>query len=219
MATENFISPRGILGPFPSLTKPDTKFNPDGEYKAQLIVPIEEAQGLIDEINKQYKEFYDKVTEEERKKKRKPKLQLKEADKPYAIDEDEGTVTFKYKLKSLIKMKDGSEIKRRPIIYDSRGKEVSEVINIYIGQGSEVEISTLFYPWYTPTLGVGISLQFNGVQVMKLENKSYTPDASSMGFVEHEEGFSIDDIPNDDEGFSGEVGSPENSEEGEHIEF
>ncbi|MCX4025652.1 hypothetical protein H0A36_28285 [Endozoicomonas sp. SM1973] len=193
MTKETYISPLGTLGPFPRLNKPDTKFNADGEYKAQLVVPAEDAQKLIDRINKQYEEFYNELTEEERKKKKKPKLKLKKADLPYEVDEDEGTVTFKYKLKALIKKKDGTIIKRRPIIYDSKGKKVPEVTDIFIGQGSEIKISTLFYTWYTPTLGAGITLQFDAVQVIKLENKAYSPDASSFGFVEHEDGFSIED--------------------------
>jgi len=44
---ERFVSPKGIAS-YPYLTNPDTKFNPDGEYKVSLIVAGDEASKIID---------------------------------------------------------------------------------------------------------------------------------------------------------------------------
>jgi hypothetical protein len=45
------------------------------------------------------------------------------------------------------------------------------------------------YPWYTPSLGFGISLRPRGVQVIEL--KTYGPkDATSFGFAE-EDGYAF----------------------------
>jgi hypothetical protein len=44
------VSPEGI-SQYAWLTQPDTKFDADGHYKVNLIVPIDKAQPLIKQIN------------------------------------------------------------------------------------------------------------------------------------------------------------------------
>ncbi|MDE1465374.1 hypothetical protein [Spartinivicinus poritis] len=212
MAKETYISPRGTLGPFPRLNKPDTKYNADGEYKAHLTVPAEDAQALLDEINTRYEKYYNEVTEAERKKKKKPKLKLKQADMPFEVEEDEGTVTFKFKMKALVKKKDGTTFNRRPALFDAKKNIIPE--DVVIGQGSEVRFATVFYPWYTPTLGVGITLQPDAVRVYKLDNQTFEADADYYGFDDDEEdGFSIEDQAPFDEANQGGESAPDTKEE------
>jgi len=55
-----------------------------------------------------------------------------------------------------IKKKDGTELARRPALYDTKNNIIPE--DKIVGQGSEVRISTVFYCWYTPSIGVGTHL-------------------------------------------------------------
>ncbi|MCX4024773.1 hypothetical protein H0A36_22155 [Endozoicomonas sp. SM1973] len=185
MAKENFITPRGTLGPYPHLNTADTKFDADGVYDAKLILSHEDAQPLINEIDKRFDAYYQEQCKKLKKKK------LKKSDLPYEEDEDEGTVTFKFKMKAKIKKKDGTEYARRPALYDTKNNIIPE--DKVLGQGSEVRISTVFYTWYTPSIGVGLTLQPQAVRVYKYEEPNFTASASSYGFDDEEEGFTLDD--------------------------
>ncbi|WP_027708295.1 hypothetical protein [Zooshikella ganghwensis] len=185
MAKDNFVTPRGILGPYPHLNKADTKFDSDGVYDARLIISPEAAKPLIAQIEKRFEEHYQKLCQELRKKK------LKKADLPFEEDEETGNVVFKFKVKAKGKRKDGTIFTRRPILYDTKNNVIPE--DKILGQGSEVRISTVFYHWYAPSTGVGITLQPEAVRVYQLEEYAFQANASFYGFEDEEEGFTIED--------------------------
>ena len=63
--TDNTITtPKGIAQ-YPWLSKPDTKFSEEGEYKVNVILTKEEASPLVDKINGI---FAENVKEETKKK-------------------------------------------------------------------------------------------------------------------------------------------------------
>ncbi|MGI0120215.1 hypothetical protein [Zooshikella sp. RANM57] len=209
MAFEKHYSPRGILGPYPKLNKPDTKFDADGVYSASLMVPLEKAQRFIDNIEKAYEDNYQTVVSKLKRGKKPPK----KADMPYEVEDD--TVTFKFKLKATVTKKDGTTFERRPALFDSKGKIIKE--DVLIGQGSVVQFASVFYFWQSPTLGVGLTLQPEAVKVFHREEPSYEPDADAYDFDEDEDGYSVEDEMSE----GGEEDTPDNNytpEEGDDEE-
>ena len=101
-ARERFVSPKGTAS-YPYLTKPDTKFNPDGEYKVSLIVAGEAASKTSEFLAEQHEASVSKAKKENAGKR------VKEGDLPF-IENADGTVTFKFKLKAKITTKIGDQI-------------------------------------------------------------------------------------------------------------
>jgi DNA-directed RNA polymerase len=48
-----YVTPAGTAQ-YPYLTKPDTKFNPDGEYKLKLEIPADQAQDIVTFLDEQH---------------------------------------------------------------------------------------------------------------------------------------------------------------------
>ena len=138
MAKPNFVSPKGTAA-YAWLTKPDTKFNPDGVFKTSLVVSAKEAQPFIEAIKEAY------VGELGAKK-------LSKANLSHDVNED-GTVTFKFKSKS------------KPKLFDSKGKPITG--DIAVGNGSVIKVAGGFGP-YDKGANTGCTLYLNSVQVIDL---------------------------------------------------
>jgi hypothetical protein len=107
-----FVSPKGRAS-YPKLTKPDTKFNPEGVYSTGLIIPKEAAapfQAIIEEAF--VEEFGQKA--------------LPKANWPWSENE-EGELVFKFKSKN------------KPTLFDSKGKPIKSDLNI--GSGSVLKVA------------------------------------------------------------------------------
>lgn len=138
MAKPNFVSPKGTAA-YAWLTKPDTKFNPDGVFKTSLVVSAKEAQPFIEAIKEAY------VEELGTKK-------MAKANLSHDVNED-GTVTFKFKSKT------------KPKLFDSKGKPITGDINV--GNGSTIKVAGGFGP-YDKGANTGCTLYLNSVQVIDL---------------------------------------------------
>jgi len=87
MAIQNVTTPTGVAM-YPWLTKPDTKFNEDGEYKVNLVLSKEDAKPLLKVINSV---FEDNLKSEIKKQKTKD---IKTANPPYSEQfDDDGKPT------------------------------------------------------------------------------------------------------------------------------
>lgn len=183
---ERFVSPKGTAS-YPYLTKPDTKFNPDGEYKVSLIVAGDDARKAIDFLAEQHEVAVAKAKKENAGKR------VKEGDLPF-IENDDGTVTFKFKLKAKVTPKKGDPFEQKPVLFDAKGKPL--VGEPKVGGGSTIKVSYEVVPYYTAIAGAGVSLRLKAVQIIELKEYSGGGDAESYGFGE-EEGFEAgeDDIP------------------------
>lgn len=182
----SITSPKGVLGKYAYLTEPDTKFNVDGEYKASLVVPLDDAQALIEKLKAAYEEAYKAECVSKNKK------SLKRADMPWEIDEDEGTVTFKFKLKAKIESKrKGKTIVRRVKLFDAKGKLIPNPKSLRIGGGTVAKVAFQNYFWFSPSVGFGLQLQIEAVQIINLvefgEDRDY-------GFGEEDGSFDADDV-------------------------
>lgn len=93
----NFKTPKGTLG-WAKLFRPDTKFKADGEYSTQFTMPLDEkAQELIDSVQEGFSdEFGNKA--------------VKTGHFPWTINEEDNTVTFKFKSKY------------KPKVFDTEGE-------------------------------------------------------------------------------------------------
>ena len=172
-------TPKG-LAVWPWLNEPDRKFNANGEYKVNLQMAHEDAQPFIEKLEEIHKEHYQETCKREKKQK------LKKADLPITdVFDDEGNPTgevqIKFKLKAQYEY-DGKKITQRPVLMDSKRQPMKEVI----GGGSVIRVGCDVYPYYTATIGVGLSLRCKIVQVLEL--KEYSPGTDGFDFDE-EDGF------------------------------
>ena len=165
MAIQNVTTPTGVAL-YPWLTKPDTKFNEEGEYKVNLVLSKEDAQPLIKVINSVFEE---NLKEEIKKQKKKD---IKTANPPYSEQFDDdgkptGNLIFKFKSKAAYK----------PAIFDAQN---NVLVDPPIWGGSEIKVNAALYPYNTPTMGAGVSLKIRAVQVIALVEGS--EGAGRFGF-------------------------------------
>jgi hypothetical protein len=163
-----FTTPKGIAQ-YPWLSKPDTKFSEEGEYKVSLIISNEEAIPILKQINEV---FAENVAAEVKKNGGKD---IKKAPPPYMEQLDDagnstGKVILKFKSKAAYK----------PAIFDAKG---IPMIDSNVWGGSEIKINGSIAPYYTPLIGAGVALRLRAVQVIQYVDAS-TGAASKFGFEE-----------------------------------
>ena len=167
-----FTTPKGIAQ-YPWLSKPDTKFNEEGEYKVNLILTKKEAAPVIEQINVAFAENF-KVQEKEHGK------DIKTANPPYMdeLDDDNkptGNVIIKFKSKALY----------APAIFDAKGNVMKDS-NIW--GGSEIRVNGSIAPYYVKLIGAGVALRLRAVQVIQYVEGG-TGSADRFGFEEVDGGF------------------------------
>lgn len=176
---ERVVTPKGRLG-YPFLQKPDTKFNPEGEYKTHLFLEAEEAADIIEKLNAGVAEAVAKAKADPKNKGKK----IKEADLPVQWNEEETEVRLSFKLKASGKNKKGEEFTQKPALFDAKGKPLSEAVKI--GGGSIAKVSFEIVPFFTSLVGAGVSLRLKAVQVITAKAYSGSSDGSAYGFGEEE---------------------------------
>jgi hypothetical protein len=174
-----YTTPAGIAQ-YPWLNKPDTKFNPDGEYKVNLEVDTESAQKLVTFLDEQFAQSVAQA------KKENPGKKIKEGSPGYEVNEETGKVTFKFKTKAKVTTKSGDTFEQKVALFDSKGKPLTTAPNI--GGGSKVKVSFEVMPYFTAMVGAGLSLRVKAVQVIDLVEFSGGASAEAYGFGE-EDGY------------------------------
>jgi hypothetical protein len=174
---KRFTTPRGIAR-YPRLNSPDTKFNPEGDYKVDLVVKTSLVEELIQEIDKA---FAAQMTETKSDPKNKGK-KIKEADLPYRLNPDnEEETILKFKCKASFTDKKTGQVKPlRPGLFDKYGKEFP--LETIVGGGSVIRVSFEMIPFFVAAVGVGVSLRLSAVQVIELKEYTGGGDAKSYGF-------------------------------------
>lgn len=190
---EQVNTPTGIAQ-FPWLHKPDTKFNPDGDYRVRLALPAKakETKELIAKIDEAHEAAIEKARAEVVEKKGAAAAKkIKIADKPYKDEEDKdtgkptGNVILSFKMKAKItSKKSGETFEQRPRIFDSHGEPVAECPRI--GGGSKIRVSAFLVPFYTAQVGAGVSLRLRAVKIKELVEFG-GGDAGSYGFADDDE--------------------------------
>ena len=159
---------------YPHLSKPDIRFNADGEYKVTLKVSKQDASEMVKEFDQA---IDDSLAEAEKKVKGK---KITEAPKPHVIEGD--NVFFKFKMKaSGVNKKTQEKFTQRPQLLDSKKNPISP--NTSIWGGSIMKIAYEPFPYFTPMLGAGVSARLKAVQVLKLV------EGQSQNIFKEEDGF------------------------------
>ena len=175
-----FTTPKG-LAQYPSIKTPDTKFNPEGDYKVNLVMEDDEkTNALVSKLEAILEDFYENDDDVLYAISKGRKVVTQDI---YEKDE-EGRIVMKFKQKAVITKKDGSKIPVKIRQFDSKGKP----IDVNIGRDSVIKVSFTANPYYMPsTRTCGLSLRLLAVQVISL-NEFGDASASSYGF-EEEEGY------------------------------
>ena len=169
MAQKTITTPVGIAR-FPSLNRPDTKFDDVGVFKVNLEMSTEDAEPFLKQIEALFSEF---VADKKRELK-KDKLKLHAA--PW--EDNDGLTQLKLKVKAMGKSKEGETFSRQPKLFGADGQP----LEANVGGGSKIKVAVVPYCWYTASLGAGITLQPKAVQVLELVTWGDGGSASAYGF-------------------------------------
>lgn len=170
------VSPKGVAV-YPRLNTPSTKFKKEGEYSVRLAIPVADAAPFLEQIKSVAREYY----KEQCALLKKEKLKVH----PFPWDEDGNTVTVKFAQLAKITSKAGKTWEVQIPILDSKGTPITDLV----GAGSVLKIASEIHTWYSPALGVGVSLRLKAVQVIDLKAPSQLVSAEQYGFSTDEEGF------------------------------
>lgn len=153
---QKFVTPKG-KAVYPSLTRPDTRYNAEGVYKTGMMFSDAEAKKLEEML----KEVY---TEEFGAKK------LSSAKLPFKKNDD-GTVVFNFKSKNA------------PKIFDSKGNPVRDTSELRLGGGSTLKIAGAAKA-YNAGGATGVTLYLNSVQIIDLVEYNGSPFGAEEGGFE-----------------------------------
>ena len=154
---------------YPRFVRPDTKYNKLGQYKADIRVPVEEAQDLMQELSQVFKEWTGSAPS-------------KSDNSMWKIDEDKNTgepngdVIFKLRVANK-QNADGELWNRRPRVFFRNAEDRTD----NIGGGSSIKVQFDVYCWQAEKKGV--SLQPMSVLVEEVKE----PKQEANPFGEGEE--------------------------------
>lgn len=189
-------TPRGI-SKWVNLDKPDTKYKDEGEYRVALLLKGKEAAALKAKIDGVITQAVAdaKMNPDNAKYLKKGGAGVKATeDLPYRPDTDKegnetGYTQFRFKARASGKRKDGSVWTFKPRAFDNLGQPV-DLTKVNVWGGTEMRVAYEMSPYgvreYSPKMGVGVSMKFSAVQILKLKTGG-GKDAAAFGF-EVEEG-------------------------------
>ena len=162
---KTLTTPAGIAS-YPWITEPDTRYNPDGHYSVNLVVPEEQAQPLVNAINNEWTEFIGQF--------KGPKAKKQPASLGYDNQYDDegnetGNIVFKAKMKHIIRYKDketGEDkiIEKKLPIFDAEGLAIHPTS---VWGGSKLACN-ITIKGYEAGANLGVSLYLNAVQIIEL---------------------------------------------------
>lgn len=139
MSKAKFVTPKGSAV-WPWLSNPDTRYNAEGVYKTDLMVPKDQAQAIMAKAKEIFVEEYgDKA--------------LPKAKWPFEIDEESGGVRIRAKSA------------KKPVLYDAAGSVIKEDLNV--GNGSGIKVSGVMST-YNAGGNTGVTMYLNAVQIIDL---------------------------------------------------
>lgn len=153
---KKFTSPKGTAV-YPSLTKPDTRYNAEGVYKTGLELKGKAAE----ELKETLKEVF--IEEFGAKKLSGAKLPMK--------DNEDGSTTFNFKSKN------------PPKIFDAKGNPVKNPADLRIGGGSAIKVAAAAKA-YNAGGNTGVTLYLNAVQIIDLVEYNGSPFGQEEGGFE-----------------------------------
>ena len=168
---EVFTTPVGELV-YPWLTKPDTRYDPDGLFQTKLLLPFELAQPLIAKLEAVLTDF---VQQQDIKKQNSYGVAPVYEDE---LDDDgnpTGNVLFKLKMKHRVTPKEGDSFEQTPVVVHANdGSAVEQPV--YGGTMARIKGQIAPYAIASSRM-FGVSLRLKSVQVHEL----VTGDGSGGG--------------------------------------
>lgn len=195
---------RVTIGPgyavFPALKVPDTKFDELGQYKADISIPLKEAEPVMKKLSDVFKAHTGKAPS-----KSVNTMWYMEEDRD--TGEETGNVVFKCRVKNKRRKSDGQIWDRRPKLFDAALKPV----DVSPWGGSQYIVNAEVYCWDAGGKK-GVSLQPVGVQLIKLiEGGGEAPE--DMGFAKRDDGFVADEDAS--EGFTSQTSEDMEDDDGD----
>jgi hypothetical protein len=135
-----FVTPKG-RAVYPSIIRPDTRYNEEGVYKTGLELSPKDAEKLVEDLKACY------VEEFGAKKLPSAKLPFKK--------NDDGTLVFNFKSKNA------------PKIFDAKGNPIKDPSELRVGGGSVVKIAGAMKA-YNAGGATGVTCYLNSVQIISL---------------------------------------------------
>lgn len=192
-----YTTPLGVAQ-YPWLVEPDTKFNPDGDYKVNMLFAkwTPELKYIVNDLNQMLEEYYQAIITDPKYAKNASKIQ-----KADIWEEDcDGDIVMKFKQKAIIKSIKGTHEVKIPI-FDSKGKPLSD---IKLGGGSHIKLCFSAAPYYVPSTRMcGLSLRPVAVQVIELKEWAEGGTMQAYGFK-------------DEDGYEGEAKDEDEDEDEDH---
>lgn len=189
---KKFIATTGAgIALYPWLTKPDTKFNPTGDYKVDLKMSREEAQPLIDKLSKIRDEAFAEAFAKAKPQDKKALSKVEVFHEVYDDNGDEtGEVFFRFKLKAVVTPKGKEAFTQEPKGFDAGGKPWDAKKAVY--GGSTIKVNFEAVPYVSAKdKEVGVTLRLRAFQVIELVSSA---GGSASGY-----GFEVDESYEDDD--------------------
>ena len=167
---------------YPKLIEPETKFNPEGVYKATAVIDSAEAAALADALDDLLTRHKASLKQQDPSKK-----DWKLADLPYGYEEIDGKPCFVIKTKMKAKGidRDGRAWSSVPALFDSKGQPVRDRESLKgMWSGTVAKVNFEACPFYQAALGAGITLRLTAVQIIDLVEGGGS--AESFGFGEED---------------------------------
>ena len=172
--SKNLMTPKGRAG-YLNLVKPDTRYDPEGKYKASVTLTAEEAEKIIT------------LCKEEATDELGPKKAAK-AKMPGKENED-GSITFTFKSKS------------KPKLFDAKGNPVKAALveELRVGSGSTIKVKGACKA-YENGANIGVTLYLNEVQIIKVVEfgGGFEAEDDEDGFVAGDQSGFNDESPADE---------------------
>ena len=207
------ITPIGTFK-FAWLNKADTKFNPAGEYKTDLMVDESLMEDLIEKAENLRDTFFDaKVAElKEAGKgataKKVTKLAVFAEDEDPETGEPTGKIRVRAKLKAHVEMPGGTSFTQKPELKDAKGNPLPVEVKIFSGSTGRLGLEIVPY-FSAKDKQVGISCRLKVAQVKEIKQSS----SFDMGAMEGGQSFGdsgdfgeMTDAPTDDSASDGDAG-------------
>lgn len=139
MAKAKFVTTKGAAQ-WPWLNKPDTRFDTDGKYKADLLVKADEAKDFMSAAKALFvEEFGEKM--------------LPKAKWPFEKDDESGAVRIRAKSSN------------KPGLFDAKGNTITADLNV--GNGSTIKMAGVMST-YDAGGNKGVTAYLNSVQIIDL---------------------------------------------------
>lgn len=151
-----FVTPKG-RAVYPSVIRPDTRYNEEGVYKTGLEMSAKDAEKFVEDLKACY-------TEEFGAKK------LASAKLPFKKNDD-GSIVFNFKSKNA------------PKLFDAKGNPIRDTSDLRVGGGSVFKIAGAMKA-YNAGGSTGVTCYLNSIQIIDLVEYNGSPFGAEEGGFE-----------------------------------